>query len=234
MDFKISLWPGEGFEVNESIKLVVKSSPKILSPGGGTRHNFRLAAGISRSELNVFKIAGLVKRADPDQAAFKSRVGDGKQWLGRAIHKNFNRPGSDVAHNPDVMPIAIRQRRRGGNPRNAFSIPAVNHKDAIVDRLHLTAIHRHMGVIEMERVNVIENNDHRAALATNVRLEIEAAHRCIFDHRILQRPARHAWRAAALHVQVVLVRGAKNFPVLRKGKLPGAQIAGFKTVVKVD
>ena len=98
-----------------------------------------------------------------------------KPWLSLAIQKNLDGAGADVADDAHVMPRMIWQRGCGLQTGDPVPGSAVNNKEAIVDGDLGPRIVRKMDIVEVERIYVVENNNHGSAGATHLHVESKAA-----------------------------------------------------------
>ena len=135
-----------------------------------------------------------------------------------------------VALYPDQVPVAVGQGRWRIGAGNARALTAVDDEDAIVDGLRRASIFRKVSIVEVKRVDVVEDHDHRSFFTADPGLEAKASGLHSFQQSKLQRPPRHARFAASDHVQIVIPAGLDNRPVFRVRKLPGIEFTGLEVI----
>jgi len=183
-------------------------------------------------DANISEVPGLIKRADANPPARECAVLDREQRLLLTIHKNLDAAAGSVAGDADCVPRAVGKSRSGLQPRDALSWAPVDNKYPVMNRVFGATVNRQVCVIEMERIHITENHNHGSPYAPDMRFELEAPEGPDIRERELQRAARDARLAAALHVEIVEWPLAQNFPILRMRKLPGVEVPGREILAK--
>src|ERR1700678_559435 len=123
------------------------------------------------------------------------------------------------------MPRAVRQRRSGIQSGDPPAISPVNNEYAVVDGYFSSRIFRKVHIVEVKRIQVVENDNHRTACAAHLHVESKAAGLYTFQPCKLQWAARNTRRPGAFHMEIRKVSLCESFPVFGKGYLPGIQAA---------
>ncbi len=168
-------------------------------------------------QADFCEIAGFVKGAETDSAARERPIDCGKERFHVVIEKNTDRAGVGIAEYPHLVPSPVWKRGGSIDPCNTPARAAIHNEDAVVNRDLAPRIHRQVNVVEVERINIVEHDDHGAAFPPHIRLQIEATDLNILQPRELQGPAGNSGRAGALHVEVMQTILRKYFPVARIG-----------------